>query len=249
MKTLLVICARRGSQRLKGKHHLRIAGLPLWSFAVGAALQVKNALTVFSSDDMRIKRELDGQAWRLGNDFVPWVTRPDCMANATAPIHLTLQHAVAHFENLGRKFDVVGFIPANVPTITPRLIRKCIERMKGDKRLTAVMTVREIRDKPEWMWEDAWGEPGMIPAFPEMRTIGGGAYREQDLPKRYVATGTVSLVRTEVLLACTSHKAFAWLGPRIGRVMDDDAIEIHTRRDYELARALMETGGVAEDNR
>ena len=235
MRTLLVICARRGSQRFKQKHHKLIAGKPLWRYAVDAALGVKNALAVFSSDDMRINRGLREADGRL---IVPWVTRPDLMASTTAPIHLTLQHAVKHMEAfiLG-KFDLVGFIPANVPTVNTRLIRKCIERMKGFPRMTGVMTVREVRDKPAWMWENDPWEAGLLPAFPELRN---GAYREQDLPKQYVATGSVTLVRTEMLMACTSHKAFEWLGPVIGGVLDENAIEIHVKRDYEIAKALME---------
>ncbi len=241
MKTLLVICARRGSQRLKGKHHKLIDGKPLWRYAVDAANQVKDALAVFSSDDLRIKRELDKRTWDDGEALVPWVTRPDAMANETAPIHLTLQHAVKAMEpiTLG-SFDVVGFVPANVPTITPRLIRECIRRMKNDSKLTGLMTVREVRDKPEWMWElgPLYFDP-LVPSFPDLRT---GAFREQELPRRFVATGTVSLVKTEVLMACTSHRAFEWLGPVIGGVLDEGAIEIHTKRDYEMAMSWAEYG-------
>jgi CMP-N-acetylneuraminic acid synthetase len=237
VKTLLVICARRGSARLRLKHHKLIAGKPLWRYAVDAAVKVKGALAVFSSDDMRIKREIQKCMWDDGEEYIPWITRPDLMANATAPIHLTLQHAVKTMEGFGRKFDVVGFIPANVPTITTKLIRECVRRM-GDKRLTGIMTIRDVHDKPEWMWElgPLYFDP-LRPSFPALRD---GAYREQDLPRRYVATGTVNLVRTEVLMACTSYKAFEWLGPMIGGVLHNDAIEIHTKRDYEMAKAWME---------
>ena len=38
-------------------------------------------------------------------------------------------------------------------------------------------------------------------------------------------------------MACRDASAFKWLGGRIGFVLDEDAIEVHDKRDLELARA------------
>lgn len=233
MKTLLVICARKGSKRLPGKHWKDVGGMPMWEYAYESCrdclvgINRDRIVVSLSTDDPRMRRRFSSWAgWHL-------VRRPLRLCTDKASIHEVLQHAHESQEHWG-PFDAVAFIPANVPTVTDALILKCIEKLRKDKTLTSVITVRTVRDLPEWMW--VRGPEGELePAFRQH----SHAYRMQDIPARYVATGTVNVVRTEVLMACKDPAAFKWLGGRIGYVLDEDAIEVHDARDLELARAWM----------
>jgi CMP-N-acetylneuraminic acid synthetase len=237
MKTLLVVCARKGSKRLPDKHNLGIGNKKLWAYALiavkaldrgGSIGSDRSIWAVVSTDDNII---LQG----AGEMNISYVRRPDNLAADDSPIHEALQHAVQSFSNF-YKPDVVGFIPANVPTVTSELILACINRMKKERGLTSVLTVRRVREIPEWM---LYGDPRKGAATRAF-LASEKRYRMQDIPVRYIATGSVGLVRTKTLMACKTGSLYEYLGPKIGMVLDENALEIHDFHDYELAKAYLE---------
>jgi len=240
MKTLFVICARKGSKRLKGKHRKALpthgSFAPMWKFAcdevIGYLRQNRRnrGWAVFSSDDRKIRLRIP---WAY---CIVWVDRPKDLCSDETPIHKVLQSAVKETGLYAP--DAVAFIPANVPTVTAKLINKCVRHLERNQKFSSVITVRTMRDHPEWAWKSPESPESfggvLVPAFD--RTT---EYRIQGLPTRYVATGSVSIVRTPVLMSCNSAAAFDYLGSNIGFVLDEDAIEVHDKRDLELARAYL----------
>lgn len=231
MKTLLVICARKGSKRLRNKHWQPIGDKPLWSISWDTCLFLSERRgsfdTIVSSDDKKIIDACRHHLWGR------WIFRPRELCGDKAPIHEVLQHAASHAGNPVGSYDAIAFIPANVPTITPGLISQCVSRLACNVKFDSVITVRTVRDQPEWMWGTEDGH--LCSAL----GLADESFRVQDIPVRYVATGTVNVVRTEVLMGCRDAGAFRYLGRKIGYVLDEDAIEIHDKRDLELARAWM----------
>jgi len=228
MKVLFVVCARKGSKRLKNKHWREVS--PYQSMWHRAWEQVetfwfgcKKHHVVFSTDDRKVLVNLL-EAYKI--------RRPPHLASDETPIHEVLQHA---YRESKFEADAVAFIPANVPTITSKLIARCVRHLERNQKFDSVITVRTMRDHPEWAWRSPESFNGLlIPAFDRPTE-----YRMQGLPTHYVATGTVNIVRTPVLMACKSAAAFDYLGRNIGFVMDEDAIEVHDKRDLELARAWL----------
>lgn len=231
MKTLIVICARKGSKRLRKKHWADIAGEPMWLRAFDAADAVYGTESVFSTDDLDIIRWIERDP---GSSKPKALLRPRNLARDSTPIHEVLLHALTSQSEWGR-FGAVAFVPANVPTVTPEIITRCINKLARTPSLTSVITVRTARDLPEWMW--VRGPEGELE--PAMRQT-SHAYRMQDIPKRLIATGTANVVRTETLINCRDGAAFKYLGGVIGYVMDEHAIEVHDAHDLELARAWLE---------
>ena len=228
MNVLGIICARKGSKRLRHKHWLGIGGTPMFAVALDAAGNSDLKNVVLSSDDRKM--------WRYINDTYPeiwWSWRNPKLAQDRTPIHLVLQDVVDAMGGVAEQFNAVAFIPANVPTVTAALIDKTINALAANKRATAAMTVRAVRDYPEWMWRAG---KYLRREFP-LQT----KYRVQDLPARFIATGSVNVVRLDVLMKCKSSAAYAWLGPRIVPVLDEGAIEVHDRADYERAKEALES--------
>jgi len=228
VSTLAILCARANPGRLPAKHHLEIDGLPVWHFGARAVLQSR-AIPAVSTDDSKILAD----AVEMG--LFP-VRRPKRLASSTASIHGALQHAVREYETDAQcpgRVKLVAFVPANVPTVTGRVLRRCFSALRRSPGATAVMTVREVSEHPGWMWKRA--KSGALSRFGRE-----SVYRMQDLPKLYIATGTCAIVRRDVLMACTDGRAFKWLGSRILGVLDPDACEIHTQRDYLMAKAMVE---------
>ena len=229
MNVLGIICARKGSKRLPGKHWLEIAGEPLFGYAFKVAEGSGCKFVVLSSDD----RKMFGY-WKKFAFKTAWHQRPAKLARDRTPIHTVLQDVVRRFL-LGFPHDVpdaVAFLPANVPTVTAELINRTIEALEKNERATAAMTVRVVRDHPEWLWR-AGGK------FLR-REFSSAKYRVQDLPVRYIATGSVNIVRLGVLLRCKSSAAYAWLGNRIVGVPDPGAVEVHDLADYKRAKEVLE---------
>ena len=227
MKTLAIICARKGSQRLKDKHWLKIAGKPVWRYVVDSAVESRADVILLSTDDKKMRDE----SIFLGS-IGGWVNRPREMASKTASIHRALQQAVEVFGHTDMNF--IACLPANVPTVTPEVINRCIRALARDRRATAVMTMKKVDELPEWMWTR--GKDGHLTRCQDIKK-----YRVQDFPERWIATGSCAVVRREVLMGCDSDDAFAWLGGHVIGVPDEpNAVEIHDIHDYKLAKALLE---------
>jgi len=232
MRFLIVVAARKGSERLPNKHFLRVAGTPEYpvrvcDYAVRAAKKAYAALAdtqwMISSNDVRFCQEEPNNL----------VLRPNRLCTAKASIHLALKHALqsweADFE--GPQFDAVISLQANVVTVTSDIVLAAADRLEKDRKATAVMTVKKAECPPEWMFR--WRRFLQR----ESRTW---RFRMQDLYERYVPTGTCCAVRREVLLGCKSNAAFAWLGDRIMPVVESGpTIEIHDNGDLEMARGFL----------
>jgi len=245
MRFLIVVCARAGSERLKGKNFLRVAGTPEYpvrvcDFAIGAAQKAYNFLDsrwCISSDDVRFCQEEPSNL----------VRRPERLCTAKASIHLALKHALQAWELDcdGPQFDAVISLQANVVTVTAGLVTQVAHLLERNKRATAVMTVKPAECPPEWMFH--WGK--RHPRFLE-RQATSKRFRMQDLPQRYVPTGTCCAVRREVLLGCKSSAAFKWLGDSILPAIENGTvIEIHDRIDLEQARAWLNRPAQWEDGK
>lgn len=224
MKTLAVVCARKSSKRLKDKHWKLIGGRPMWEWVLRAAHRAGVTRTVASTNDPLIANRVAGY-YRDTH-----VMRPRKLCSDTASIHWALTHV---YERLGDRYDTLLCLPGNVPTITPEVINRCIRALKRNKEATAAITVKPITEIPEWMHRE---EGGFLVREHKTRL-----FRMQDMPRRYIATGTCAAVRVDVVTKCKSEAAFAWLGPRIVPVVEKGVvIEVHDQTDLELARAWME---------
>jgi len=237
MKVLGIVCARKGSERLPGKNNLEINGFSLAYNVTCQALSASELdLVVVSTDDEAILDKLRPSSAMRDRDLL-LRERPTELATSRAPIEGVLLDALDYADKtMICKFDAVVFLPANSATVTPKLIDACVSRLRRNDQATAVMTVREVSEPPEWMWTEGLGAQ-LFPAYPTDRKQ---AYRMQDVPRRYIATGTVNVVLSKVLRENRKGGAYQWMGNWILGVNDPDAIEIHTERDYLIAKALLE---------
>jgi len=193
-----------------------------WAFdaCCGTIQDNPDVKLIVSTDDKAILARVETGYGRL---------RDAGISGPKSPIHEALQDAV---KASGEKPEWVGFIPANVPTVTFETIQRCMPLKKCPA--SAVITTRRVHDHPAWMWRNTAG--WLAPAFPSTQKI---AYRMQELVWPVIATGSVNLVRREVLMACSSAAAFRWLGDKIHGVDDPDAVEVHDEADLERARLVI----------
>jgi CMP-N-acetylneuraminic acid synthetase len=238
MKTLGVICARAGSVRLPGKHGYIFGGKTLIERVVDAAMAASllNRVMV-STDSEEIFEKVDRGPH---SDRIALRRRPASLATDKSAIEDVLLDALYWAEeNFKEKFDAVAFLPGNAVMVHHSLINQCIAKLERVSSATAVMTVRQVSEPPEWMWRCAKVDSdGYCLMREPIGEDSGGAYRMQDVMKRYIATGTVNVVRAQVLRSFRGG-AYRWMGDTIMGVLDPDAIEIHDFDDVVYAQAKL----------
>jgi CMP-N-acetylneuraminic acid synthetase len=227
---LVVVLARKGSKRLKDKHFQGVTGSSEWPVRVSdyplkaasrAHFSLPGSALVVSSDDRRFSTFGVGIFRR----------RPARLCTAKASVHTALVDALKFTERQTKLyFDAVISLQGNVVTATPEIVMTAAGMLSGDPGATAVMTVQSAGVPPEWMF--TFGKRYL------QRQSADKAFRMQDLPQRYVPTGTCCVVRREVLLGCRSDAAFEWLGDRIFPLVEKGpVIEVHDQGDLDMARA------------
>lgn len=234
MTALGIIPARKSSQRLPNKHHLRLLGKPMFVYTIEAALRAwRLDRLVISSDDPLLAEMASGYG-------VEFVQRPAALATDSAPVDDALRHVCDLLERRdGFLPDVVVMLQGNVPIRKEGQIDEVIARFERWPRATAVCTAQAQRFRPEWA--KVICDPQTGECAPYMSADRG--FLSQDYPPIYLIDGAVCGVRLETLRSTAGNLAtHAWLGPRLHLVVQDDAmysLEIDYPEQMNLAECLM----------
>jgi CMP-N,N'-diacetyllegionaminic acid synthase len=230
MKTLGVILARGGSQGLKSKHLLPLAGRALigHTFAdVHAARRLTHV--VVSSDCPRVL------ALAAGNGFEV-IRRPAELATGEASVQDVLLHALDFVEARGEiKFDAVATLYGNVPVRPAGVI---------DEAITLLATARcdSVRSFcPVGKWHPDW--LSKIEGDRALALRPGSIHRRQDLEPLFLHDGAIVVSSRASMEAGRANRsdphAFFGTDRRAVRTEFGAAVEVDTRRDLLLAEAIL----------
>jgi CMP-N-acetylneuraminic acid synthetase len=219
-----VIHARGGSKRIPLKNIKLLAGRPLISYMVEAAVESRLLDRVIVSTDhpdiARIAREYGAE--------VPFM-RPTDLAEDVAS-ELVTQHAVQFVEAEGYPVKIVLTMQPTTPFCTSEDIDACIARML-ETDLDTVFTACEIHERPEWMYR----LNGAL-ALPFTGTlVQGDAGISQKLPRLYIPNGAVWATRRSVLM-----EQNLITGPHSGIVImsRERSVDIDEPVDFVTAEAM-----------
>jgi len=192
-KTLGLIPARGGSQGIRKKNIAPLAGVPLITYTIDAALGSR-LLTDFivSTDD----REIADVAAAAGAK-VPFM-RPSRLSGDSATAQETALHGLDTY-SAGKTFDYLLLLQPTAPLRTAADIDGAIRLALRHEAASVVSFTREETHHPYYMYfvEEAGGEgaaPRMIPAF-EYKV---GTPR-QDFPPAAYRNGAIYLTEIEYL--------------------------------------------------
>jgi CMP-N,N'-diacetyllegionaminic acid synthase len=222
-----VIHARGGSKRIPLKNIKPLAGRPLISYMVEAAMESRLLDRLIVSTDhpeiARIAREYGAE--------VPFM-RPADLAEDVAS-ELVTQHAVRFVEAQGYPVRIVLTMQPTTPFCTAEDIDACIAKML-ESDLDTVFTACEVHERPEWMYrrEDA-SEDRVVPFTG--RLVKGDAGISQKLPKLFIPNGAVWATRRSVLM---EHGLIT--GPRAGIVVmsRERSVDIDEPIDFITAEVM-----------
>lgn len=219
MKTLAIIPARAGSERLPGKNLAQINGKSLVAIAVDCALEAGIDITVVSTDSREIwDAAVTGRMLppsRIQSLLVH--DRPADLATGVASSLAVVREAIASLDDSYRDFDVTVLLQPTSPLRTSTDVRGCLAALgNGD----AAVSLTEPRHA-DWLYQ-----------------LGHANRLREGVPGRdlYMPNGAVFVLTREAL-----KDGLDWWPPSItyGYVMPRErSIDIDTQADLDEARRL-----------
>jgi len=214
-----IITARGGSKRLPGKNIRLLGSMPLIAWTISAARESRFLdRCILSSDDARII-----QVAREFGCEVPFV-RPESLAQDASTSADVLLHAM---RSLDKSYDYAVLLQPTSPFRTgadiDAGIKLCVE-----SGAPSVVSVREAREKPEWMCTLDGGEGRM--RFPYTPC-------ESQPGPLHILNGAVYVVRSDWFVKSAVFKTSE---TRTIIMPWERSIDIDTLEDWLLAEYVLE---------
>lgn len=224
---LAVIPARGGSKGIVHKNICPVAGKPLISWTVEAALQSKYIDKIVVSSD-------DAKTLRKASDFpVCTLERPAELSGDCTPSEPVVMHALLEMEKQGERFDYVVLLQPTSPARSSTHIDAAFSQMLSDQRACSMISVSQLDHSPfkAFVINEEGELNGIIdnemPFMPR-----------QSLPDAYLPNGAIYIVKANLF----KRQKVLFIPPCVPFQMDKKhSIDIDTQADIELFEYLMES--------
>ena len=227
---LAVIPARGGSKRVPQKNIRLLAGKPLISYTIKAALGSKLINRLIVSTD---NEEIAEIAKRYGAE-VPFL-RPASLAQDDTPDQPVFKHALQKLNEMdGYIPEIVLNLRPTTPLKTPEIIDRVIQKMvETQADIVRTMTLIEGVHHPYWMYS-------LSPEYKAATFVDGivveDYYQSQLLPKVYRINGVVD----GFLLETIANGYMLGNENMFGVVTSNkESIDIDTEFDFNICEALI----------
>lgn len=224
MKILIIIPARGGSKGIPHKNIKPLAGKPLIYYTIDVARQIVSDEDIcVSTDDREIVKCVEDYDLK-----VPFL-RPAELATDTAGTYEVLLHALAFYEQQGKKYDAVLLLQNTSPFRTAKQVNEALQLFHSD--IDMVVSVKECPANPYYcVFEE--DEDGYL----HICKGDGNITRRQDAPKVYEYNGAIYVINPQSLKAMPLNK----FSRRLKYVMDaNTSLDLDTMADWHLAELLM----------
>ena len=226
MKTICIIPARGGSKGLRRKNLQLLAGKPLISWPIKAALECHEIDTVMVTTD---DQEIAEYSRKVGAE-VPFL-RPKKLAEDYTTTEDTLSHALSSYEKYsGIQFEICVFLTCTDIFRQTEWISEAVEILKNQPEIESVFSACSTH-KNYWEKDDREQWQRILPWMSE--------YSNRQVRRK--------IYREDTGLACASRSELWRNGRRIGDKVallindnSETAIDIHTSFDLFLAEQAIE---------
>jgi CMP-N-acetylneuraminic acid synthetase len=223
MPTILgVIPARSGSVRLPKKNIRYLAGKPLISWTISAALNSRYVTEVIVSTDCAETAKLA----KLEGASVPFL-RPAELSGPEATSVAVVEHAISQMRSMGKVYDYIALLQPTSPLRNFQHLDAAIGVLTSSNYPNLV-SVCEIDHPVEWALEV---DQNLVVSEQSLR--GFSSNRSQDLPTRYRPNGAIYLVESEKF---ADKRKLIFDSEVLAYTMDKTAsVDIDDIFDFELA--------------
>jgi CMP-N,N'-diacetyllegionaminic acid synthase len=180
-RVLALVPARAGSRGLPGKNLRRLAGKPLVSWTLEAALNSRMVDSILVSTD-------DEMVASIARDLgIAVLDRPPHIATGSA----TAAQVIAHAISSGIDCDFLAYLQ---PTSPLRLSSDIDAAIELSSRVGAVVSVTTAAESPLWMYHMDRQTTGLTSVI-----AGRQVLRRQELPETFVLNGAIYVAPVEML--------------------------------------------------
>lgn len=224
-KVVAIIPARGGSQRLPGKNTKLLAGKPLISWTIEAAVKSQSlSMIVVSSDD--------DEVLRIASEYpVKLLKRPDYLATASATTFDTMINCLDALKEEGYEFEEVMLLQPTSPLRISEDIENAI-RLKSESGGSSVISVCECEHSP--LWTNVLNEQGDMDNFVDRLLLN---QRSQDLPTHYRLNGAIYIAD---VIKFRENLGFFMKNSRAYIMPQDRSVDIDTEIDFKLSQLMIE---------
>lgn len=218
-KILVVIPARGGSKRLPRKNVMPLAGKPLISWTIEAALGAKlNARIMITSDD----EEILAVAQQYESQGIIVYKRPDYLATDTASTADVLIDAVKAEQSVGHNPKTLVLLQPTSPLRNTEDIRAALDVFVEAGCEDTVVSVCEVDHPTAWV--------GTLGVGAELEGIDLSGQRSQDYQNEYRLNGGIYVALAKLLIeknTLFSNQIRATIMPR------NRSVDIDTYLDFD----------------
>lgn len=224
MKPLVVIPARGGSKGIPHKNIKPLGGKPLICYSIDVARQlVDDADICVSTDDADIVKVVEDYGLN-----VPFV-RPDYLASDTAGTYEVLLHAINHYEEIGRHYDVIILLQPTSPFRRKEDVIGTLEAYTSQCEMA--VSVKEAATNPYYNSFEV-NDEGYLSI-----SKGDGQYcRRQDAPKVWEYNGAVYVISIPALKA---RKMSDFTKVTMYQMDELHSIDLDTMLDWQFAELII----------
>jgi CMP-N,N'-diacetyllegionaminic acid synthase len=226
MKILGVIIARGGSKGVKGKNIKDLAGKPLISYTIDAALASKIDKLVLSTDDSNI-----AQVAKDKGVEIPFMRQADLASDSAKSIDV-VRHALVECEKIfNETYDAIMLLQPTAPFRSTDDINTAIELMSVDSDAHSVISVVDVQAhhpaRMKYIENGVLIDPPFVEAYENQN--------RQELTPMFIRNGAIYLTKREVLLnfSFKGQKSLALVMPL------ERSVNIDTLSDFEYAEWIL----------
>jgi YrbI family 3-deoxy-D-manno-octulosonate 8-phosphate phosphatase len=205
VKVLALIPARGGSKGIPHKNIKKLAGCPLISYSIEAALKADSVTrTIVSTDDPEIAEVARGYGAE-----VPFI-RPANIAQDDTRDLPVFQHVLEWLEKEeGYQPDLVVQLRPTSPFRSPDLIDRAVNILLDNPEASSVRGVVPSKQNPHKMWKIE--DDGGMSAILQSKESEPYNMPRQELPPTFWQTGHIDVIRAETVLkgSMSGGKIFA----------------------------------------
>ncbi len=189
-----LIPARAGSQRIKDKNVVRLAGHPLMAYSIRAAIDSGVCQAVVVSTDSEHYAAI---ARHYGAE-VPFL-RPARMAGSKSPDIEWVRYTLEGLASQGRSYDCFSILRPTSPFRLPSTIQRAWGEFQAEQGVDSLRAVELVKQHPGKMWVVRGKRmTPLLPLTPPERPWHSCQYA--DLPPVYVQNASLEIAWSRVAL-------------------------------------------------
>jgi len=211
----------RGGSSLKDKNILPVHGIPLLHWAANGAVQSKYIGRYYiSSNDDKILNSAQTAGYKK-------IIRPDELCTNTAQSTDAVTHALDFIEADG-PVEIVVVQHANVGTITPQIIDDCIDILREDPTLSAVVPSHEFNEYHPYRGKGLAKNGTLVPF---VESAGDVSANRQDLPTCLYFDHSIWVLRASTIRTPGGQPPWPCMGQAIKPYITSGCLDVHSMED------------------